>query len=222
MKKLLIKTIIGLTVLVIICLGALYFLNQMKANAAIIEGKKSEIEKLVQQPDSIFNSYMIFNHKLTQIDDKPVRIVSKTTAQKLIKVQAIKKVDNAENTSTPISDIPNIPNGGGIFFSKDVQQLNEIELDQKNLKQFKEDIILGGTGSQDILVILDDAVYKSMNVEEISLGVGTVKWFEDVIKYSQPINHKYFKDKQGVIIRPYTIAAKSIVDIPQLYNLKEN
>lgn len=40
MRKLLIVASITLTVLLITCLGILYFLNQNRANAAIIEGKR--------------------------------------------------------------------------------------------------------------------------------------------------------------------------------------
>jgi len=224
MRKLLIKTIISLTVLIIICLGVLYFLNQNRANAAIIEGKKDEIEKLVQQPDSIFNSYMIVNQKLTQIDDKTVRIISKTTAQKLTEIQALREVNKSENSSKPISELPNIPSESGMFFSKDVTQLNEFENSHKihNLEHGKEDIILGDGRRQDVLIILDDIAYQNVKIEEIALGVGVVKWFGNVMEYSQPINKRYFKDKQGVLIYPYTINAKSIIDIPQLYNVNKN
>lgn len=59
-----------------------------------------------------------------------------------------------------------------------------------NLKRGNEDIILSDGRRQDVLIILDDIAYQNVKIEETALGVGVVKWFGNVMEYSQLINKK--------------------------------
>jgi len=98
--------------------------------------------------------------------------ISRTTAEKMNKKGLIRERDNNEGllSSVPLDSLPKIEKGETIIFAnKEYKDLKELTFDQKKMNvQYKGDVWLSPHrgGSNVILLIVDDTVFKEINGKE--------------------------------------------------------
>ncbi|MDA2440146.1 lipoprotein BA_5634 family protein [Bacillus cereus] len=98
--------------------------------------------------------------------------ISRTTAEKMNKKGLIRERDNNEGltSSVPIDSLPKIEKDETILFAnKEYKGLKELTFDQKKMNvQYKGDVWLSPHrgGSNVILLIVDDTVFKEINGKE--------------------------------------------------------
>ncbi|MFJ6265980.1 lipoprotein BA_5634 family protein [Lysinibacillus xylanilyticus] len=98
--------------------------------------------------------------------------ISKTTAEKMAKKGLVRERDNKEGvvSSVPLDSLPKMGKGETILFAnKEYKDLREITFEGKKMNvQYKGDVWLSPSrgGSNSILLIVDDILYKEINRKE--------------------------------------------------------
>lgn len=166
--------IIGLCVIVGIMGFGTYYFYTNQYDALLLSGNKTELENIAKLHEPIIQSSTIYEEKLdgstnSKIHAK-VRILSKTTAEKLMKDNMLQK-EKKNNKTEPITSLPNISEKQGLIYSDSTDSIQQIEIKNQTLTLAKGSEKLGiGVGknqeTQEQILIVDDLTYKNLPLKE--------------------------------------------------------
>ncbi|WP_242069915.1 lipoprotein BA_5634 family protein [Bacillus cereus] len=174
MKKWLIAT--GTTL--VILLGGFYvsFDKIMEffrdADSLLITGDNEYVQSMLHNIESESNiaSKVIYKEKF----DGKIRVVSKTTADSLLKMNALQMVQD-KSTTKSFSSLPEITLEQGIVYQNDNEHVGKVEIGGQTIIVKANGNAVIGAGpirkKQSKLIIVDDKVYEKLNMKELTSAI---------------------------------------------------
>lgn len=141
-----------------------------KANGVALYGSQQQIENTIEKYKKELKSETSHEIKVTEIDNKKLMIINKTTAEEFIKRGIFKKVDKDDNTET-LKSLPAVTSDTGVLFAKNNIENLMINDKKLNVKYEGNTIIGDGRVYVDMFAIVDDSIWKTIDGEEKTIGL---------------------------------------------------
>lgn len=141
-----------------------------KANGVALYGSQQQIENTIEKYKKELKSETSHEIKVTEIDNKKLMIINKTTAEAFIKRGIFKKVDTDDNTET-LKSLPTVTSDTGVLFAKNNVENLMINDKKLNVKYEGNTIIGDGRVYVDMFAIVDDSIWKTIDGEEKTIGL---------------------------------------------------
>lgn len=141
-----------------------------KANGVALYGSQQQIENTIEKYKKELKSETSHEIKVTEIDNKKLMIINKTTAEEFIKRGILKKVDKDDNTET-LKSLPAVTSDTGVLFAKNNIENLMINDKKLNVKYEGNTIIGDGRVYVDMFAIVDDSIWKTIDGEENTIGL---------------------------------------------------
>ncbi|MEN1938061.1 lipoprotein BA_5634 family protein [Paenibacillus sp. 102] len=130
-----------------------------QANGVIMYGDDAVVQQKMDQYKDKIESGHKFEAKFGTFNDQKVLIMSKTTADKMVKEKVLRKVEG-ENVK-PITVLPSLSEDTGVVFAKTEQ--NDVVIDGKKMK-YEGNVIIGDARKYaDMYTVVSDAAYQKMS-----------------------------------------------------------
>lgn len=142
-----------------------------QATGVVMYGDEAGVQKTMDQYKDKIESQNTFEAKLGTVNEKKVLIMNKTTAEKMVKENMLKKV--VKEDVEPIKALPSVSGEVGIVFAKDTQ--NDVVIDGKKMK-YKGNIVIGDARKYaDMYAVVSDAEYTKINEPVKTIGLAAFK-----------------------------------------------
>ncbi|ARC83483.1 hypothetical protein U732_2407 [Clostridium argentinense CDC 2741] len=141
-----------------------------KANGVALYGSQQQIENTIEKYKKELKSETSYEIKVTEMDNKKLMIINKTTAEAFIKRGIFKKVDKDDNTET-LQSLPTVTSDTGVLFAKNNVKNLMINDKKLNIKYEGNTIIGDGRVYVDMFAIVDDSIWKTIDGEEKTIGL---------------------------------------------------
>ncbi|PEF71743.1 hypothetical protein CON94_30360 [Bacillus pseudomycoides] len=171
---------------ILLIIGAGYCFYQALPNVLLVSGDQQQVEKVTEEYKSKLSSSTQYKEKQlcgSEFKDKDetsckntgsVRVLNKTTAEKLLKEQMLQKTIRPRVTK-PIQSLPSITKEKGVVYGKDISS-EEIQIGTQIIPVTKggDDLGIGvgqGQKIQSKLIIVDDSIYKELLLKENTFSI---------------------------------------------------
>lgn len=168
---------------VLFIIGAGYFVYQNKPNILLVSGNQQQVEKVIEEYKSKLASSTYYKEKILCKDNEKqlcdnfntnLRILNKTTAEKLIQEKMLQKSIGPRVTE-PIHSLPSITKEKGVVYGKDISS-EDIKVENYIIPVTRGEGELGigvgpGQKIQSKLIIVDDSIYKELPLKENTFGI---------------------------------------------------
>ncbi|WP_336992803.1 lipoprotein BA_5634 family protein [Bacillus toyonensis] len=167
---------------ILLIIGAGYCFYQALPNILIVSGDQQQVEKVTEEYKSKLVSSTHYKEKiLCQGNEKRLcnnstnlRVLNKTTAEKLIKEEMLQKLTGPRVTE-PIHSLPTVTKEKGLVYGQDISD-EAIKIGNHVIPVTKVEGELGiGVGQgqkvQSKLIIVDDSIYKDLLLQENTFSV---------------------------------------------------
>ncbi|RBP29336.1 hypothetical protein DET55_101123 [Bacillus mycoides] len=142
-----------------------------QATGVVMYGDETGVQKTMDQYKDKIESQNTFEAKLGAVNEKKVLIMSKTTAEKMVKEKMLKKV--VKEDVEPIKALPSVSGEVGIVFAKDTQ--NDVVIDGKKMK-YEGNVVIGDARKYaDMYAVVSDAEYTKINEPVKTIGLAAFK-----------------------------------------------
>lgn len=142
-----------------------------QATGVVMYGDEAGVQKTMDQYKDKIESQNTFEAKLGTVNEKRVLIMNKTTAEKMVKENMLKKV--VKEDVEPIKVLPSVSGEVGIVFAKDTQ--NDVVIDGKKMK-YEGNIVIGDARKYaDMYAVVSDAEYTKINEPVKTIGLAAFK-----------------------------------------------
>ncbi|MBJ7932775.1 MULTISPECIES: lipoprotein BA_5634 family protein [Bacillus cereus group] len=167
---------------ILLIIGAGYCFYQALPNILIVSGDQQQVEKVTEEYKSKLVSSTHYKEKiLCQGNEKRLcnnstnlRVLNKTTAEKLIKEEMLQKLTGPRVTES-IHSLPTVTKEKGLVYGQDISD-EAIKIGNHVIPVTKVEGELGiGVGQgqkiQSKLIIVDDSIYKDLLLQENTFSV---------------------------------------------------
>ncbi|MGE6509476.1 lipoprotein BA_5634 family protein [Bacillus cereus] len=171
---------------ILLIIGAGYCFYQALPNVLLVSGDQQQVEKVTKEYKSKLSSSTQYKEKQmcgSEFKHKDetscentgsVRVLNKTTAEKLLKEQMLQKTIRPRVTE-PIQSLPSITKEKGVVYGKDISS-EEIQVGTQIIPVTKggDDLGIGvgqGQKIQSKLIIVDDSIYKELLLKENTFSI---------------------------------------------------
>lgn len=147
-------------------------------NGILLLGEKAVLEQVAEQHRDAIAASKLYPVKRTETEEKQILIMSRTTADSVVRTGIIRKADNNDDvwSSDPIKSLPDAEAGQTLLFGhptmKDVKRLNvggqEIAL------QYGSNSWIGhvrNTAYAELILVFDDAAYAQLSIPETQMAL---------------------------------------------------
>jgi len=142
-----------------------------QAKGVVMYGDETGVQKTMDQYKDKIESQNTFEAKLGTVNEKKVLIMNKTTAEKMVKENMLKKV--VKEDVEPIKALPAISDEAGILFAKEEQK--DVVIDGKKMK-YEGNVVIGDARKYtDMYAVVSDAEYTKMNEPVKTIGLAAFK-----------------------------------------------
>ncbi|HCQ88549.1 MAG TPA: hypothetical protein DIU45_00790 [Clostridium sp.] len=141
-----------------------------KANGVALYGSQQQVENTIEKYKKELKSETSHEIKVTEIDNKKLMIINKTTAEAFINRGIFKKVDTDDNTEI-LKSLPTVTSDTGVLFAKNNVENLMINDKKLNVKYEGNAIIGDGRVYVDMFAIVDDLIWKTIDGEEKTIGL---------------------------------------------------
>ncbi|MEJ9115476.1 hypothetical protein LAV76_22155 [Bacillus paramobilis] len=142
-----------------------------QAKGVVMYGDEPGVQKTMDQYKDKIESQSKFEAKLGTVNEKKVLIMNKTTAEKMVKENMLKKV--VKEDVEPIKALPAISDEAGILFAKEEQK--DVVIDGKKMK-YEGNVVIGDARKYtDMYAVVSDAEYTKINEPVKTIGLAAFK-----------------------------------------------
>ena len=142
-----------------------------QAKGVVMYGDETGVQKTMDQYKDKIESQNKFEAKLGTVNEKKVLIMNKTTAEKMVKENMLKKV--VKEDVEPIKALPAISDEAGIVFAKEEQK--DVVIDGKKMK-YEGNVVIGDARKYtDMYAVVSDAEYTKINEPVKTIGLAAFK-----------------------------------------------
>lgn len=142
-----------------------------QAKGVVMYGDETGVQKTMDQYKDKIESQSKFEAKLGTVNEKKVLIMNKTTAEKMVKENMLKKV--VKEDVEPIKALPSVSDEVGIVFAKEEQK--DVVIDGKKMK-YEGNVVIGDARKYtDIYAVVSDAEYTKINEPVKTIGLAAFK-----------------------------------------------
>ncbi|SCC56319.1 Uncharacterized protein BC0861_06014 [Bacillus mobilis] len=142
-----------------------------QAKGVVMYGDETGVQKTMDQYKDKIESQSKFEAKLGTVNEKKVLIMNKTTAEKMVKENMLKKV--VKEDVEPIKALPAISDEAGILFAKEEQK--DVVIDGKKMK-YEGNVVIGDARKYtDMYAVVSDAEYTKINEPVKTIGLAAFK-----------------------------------------------
>ncbi|TCJ81267.1 UNVERIFIED_ORG: hypothetical protein EDC93_104115 [Bacillus cereus] len=142
-----------------------------QAKGVVMYGDETGVQKTMDQYKDKIESKSKFEAKLGTVNEKKVLIMNKTTAEKMVKENMLKKV--VKEDVEPIKALPSVSDEVGIVFAKEEQK--DVVIDGKKMK-YEGNVVIGDARKYtDMYAVVSDAEYTKINEPVKTIGLAAFK-----------------------------------------------
>ncbi len=142
-----------------------------QAKGVVIYGDETGFQKTMDQYKDKIESQNKFEAKLGTVNEKKVLIMNKTTAEKMVKENMLKKV--VKEDVEPIKALPAISDEAGILFAKEEQK--DVVMNGKKMK-YEGNVVIGDARKYtDMYAVVSDTEYAKINEPVKTIGLVAFK-----------------------------------------------
>lgn len=142
-----------------------------QAKGVVMYGDETGIQKTMDQYKDKIESQNKFEAKLGTVNEKKVLIMNKTTAEKMVKENMLKKV--VKEDVEPIKALPAISDEAGILFAKEEQK--DVVMNGKKMK-YEGNVVIGDARKYtDMYAVVSDTEYAKINEPVKTIGLVAFK-----------------------------------------------
>lgn len=140
-----------------------------KSNGLILYGSDKQIDGQIEKYNKELKENNTYKIKLLEVDKQKTLVMSKNTAEELIKREALRQVEG-ENTK-PMDKLPEVTKEKAVMFAK--SEMKDFKVDGKNytVKYEGNSIIGNGRTYVDSFLIVDDSEFESIAGTEKTMGL---------------------------------------------------
>uniref|UniRef100_UPI0003C8C48B Lipoprotein, putative n=1 Tax=Bacillus anthracis TaxID=1392 RepID=UPI0003C8C48B len=141
------------------------------ATGIVMYGDETGVQQTMDQYKDKIESQNKFEAKLGTVNEKKVLIMNKTTAEKMVKENMLKKV--VKEDVEPIKALPAISDEAGIVFAKEEQK--DVVIDGKKMK-YEGNVVIGDARKYtDMYAVVSDAEYAKISEPVKTIGLASFK-----------------------------------------------
>ncbi|MES5891418.1 lipoprotein BA_5634 family protein [Bacillus cereus group sp. RP43] len=142
-----------------------------QAKGVVMYGDETGVQKTMDQYKDKIEFQSKFEAKLGTVNEKKVLIMNKTTAEKMVKENMLKKV--VKEDVEPIKALPAISDEAGIVFAKEEQK--DVVIDGKKMK-YEGNVVIGDARKYtDMYAVVSDTAYTKINEPVKTIGLAAFK-----------------------------------------------
>lgn len=142
-----------------------------QAKGVVMYGDETGVQKTMDQYKDKIESQNKFEAKLGTVNEKKVLIMNKTTAEKMVKENMLKKV--VKEDVEPIKALPAISDEAGILFAKEEQK--DVVMNGKKMK-YEGNVVIGDARKYtDMYAVVSDTEYAKINEPVKTIGLVAFK-----------------------------------------------
>lgn len=142
-----------------------------QATGVVMYGDETGVQKTMDQYKDKIESKNTFEAKLGTVNEKKVLIMNKTTAEKMVKENMLKKV--VKEDVEPIKALPAISDEAGIVFAKEEQK--DVVIDGKKMK-YEGNVVIGDARKYtDMYAVVSDTEYAKISEPVKTIGLAAFK-----------------------------------------------
>ncbi|HHP5661761.1 TPA: lipoprotein BA_5634 family protein [Bacillus paranthracis] len=142
-----------------------------QATGVVMYGDETGVQQTMDQYKDKMESQNKFEAKLGTVNEKKVLIMNKTTAEKMVKENMLKKV--VKEDVEPIKALPAISDEAGIVFAKEEQK--DVVIDGKKMK-YEGNVVIGDARKYtDMYAVVSDAEYAKISETVKTIGLASFK-----------------------------------------------
>lgn len=142
-----------------------------QAKGVVMYGDETGVQKTMDQYKDKIESQNKFEAKLGIVNEKKVLIMNKTTAEKMVKENMLKKV--VKEDVEPIKALPAISDEAGILFAKEEQK--DVVMNGKKMK-YEGNVVIGDARKYtDMYAVVSDTEYAKINEPVKTIGLVAFK-----------------------------------------------
>ncbi|GAB6598695.1 hypothetical protein C2L96_03760 [Bacillus cereus] len=142
-----------------------------QATGVVMYGDETGVQQTMDQYKDKIESQNKFEAKLGTVNEKKVLIMNKTTAEKMVKENMLKKV--VKEDVEPIKALPAISDEAGIVFAKEEQK--DVVIDGKKMK-YEGNVVIGDARKYtDMYAVVSDAEYAKISETVKTIGLASFK-----------------------------------------------
>ncbi|SIR69340.1 hypothetical protein SAMN05878494_4303 [Bacillus cereus] len=142
-----------------------------QATGVVMYGDEAGVQKTMDQYKDKIESKNTFEAKLGTVNEKKVLIMNKTTAEKMVKENMLKKV--VKEDVEPIKALPAISDEAGIVFAKEEQK--DAVIDGKKMK-YEGNVVIGDARKYtDMYAVVSDTEYEKISEPVKTIGLAAFK-----------------------------------------------
>ncbi len=142
-----------------------------QAKGVVMYGDETGVQKTMDQYKDKIESQNKFEAKLGTVNENKVLIMNKTTAEKMVKENMLKKV--VKEDVEPIKALPAISDEAGILFAKEEQK--DVVMNGKKMK-YEGNVVIGDARKYtDMYAVVSDTEYAKINEPVKTIGLVAFK-----------------------------------------------
>ncbi|USK96984.1 lipoprotein BA_5634 family protein [Bacillus tropicus] len=142
-----------------------------QAKGVVMYGDETGVQKTMDQYKDKIESQNKFEAKLGTVNENKVLIMNKTTAEKMVKENMLKKV--VKEDVEPIKALPAISDEAGILFAKEEQK--DVVMNGKKMK-YEGNVVIGDARKYtDMYAVVSDTEYAKINEPVKIIGLVAFK-----------------------------------------------
>ncbi|MCR6466389.1 lipoprotein BA_5634 family protein [Bacillus paranthracis] len=142
-----------------------------QATGVVMYGDETGVQQTMDQYKDKIESQNKFEAKLGTVNGKKVLIMNKTTAEKMVKENMLKKV--VKEDVEPIKALPAISDEAGIVFANEEQK--DVVIDGKKMK-YEGNVVIGDARKYtDMYAVVSDAEYAKISEPVKTIGLASFK-----------------------------------------------
>ncbi|HDR6310319.1 TPA: hypothetical protein QCU60_002173 [Bacillus cereus] len=142
-----------------------------QATGVVMYGDETGVQKTMDQYKDKIESQNKFEAKLSTVNEKKVLIMNKTTAEKMVKENMLKKV--VKEDVEPIKALPAISDEAGIVFAKEEQK--DVVIAGKKMK-YEGNVVIGDARKYtDMYAVVSDTEYAKISEPVKTIGLAAFK-----------------------------------------------
>lgn len=142
-----------------------------QAKGVVMYGDETGVQKTMDQYKDKIESQNKLEAKLGTVNENKVLIMNKTTAEKMVKENMLKKV--VKEDVEPIKALPAISDEAGILFAKEEQK--DVVMNGKKMK-YEGNVVIGDARKYtDMYAVVSDTEYAKINEPVKTIGLVAFK-----------------------------------------------
>ncbi len=142
-----------------------------QAKGVVMYGDETGVQKTMDQYKDKIESQSKFEAKLGIVNEKKVLIMNKTTAEKIVKENMLKKV--VKEDVEPLKALPAISDEAGIVFAKEEQK--DVVIAGKKMK-YEGNVVIGDARKYtDMYAVVSDTEYAKISEPVKTIGLAAFK-----------------------------------------------